>query len=181
MVCQRLSRLDEHYLARLVERAFEGGNPSESRRRGIDDSDLPVLERLTRLFPCAEEACAGGTARIACVLERFVQSALRDRDPDPIALLYTQLFDSELSISPAVAHRKPRGVHDADPSLGSLDHHHVGQALQRLRPSLGERERSFPAVLAPRLVLPPSPALALDGRTVVPPVAAVAGRDFSTC
>ena len=103
-VCARLSRLDEHYLARLVERAFDGGNPSQSRRGAIDDSDLPVLERITRLFPCAAEARAGGVARLACVLERFIQSAIRDRDPNPIALLYAELFNSELSVSPAVAH-----------------------------------------------------------------------------
>ena len=115
-VCARLSRLDEHYLARLVERAFDGGNPSESRRGAIDDSDLPVLERLTRLFPCAAEARAGGVARLACVLERFIQSSIRDRDPNPIALLYAELFDSELSVSPAVAHLLRLIDHVGDPA-----------------------------------------------------------------
>ena len=115
-VCARLSRLDEHYLARLVERAFDGGNPSESRRGAIDDSDLPVLERLTRLFPCAEEARAGGVARLACVLERFIQSALRDCDPNPIALLYAELFNSELSVSPVVAHLLRLIDHVGDPA-----------------------------------------------------------------
>ena len=115
-VCARLSRLDEHYLARLVERAFDGGNPSQSRRGAIDDSDLPVLERITRLFPCAEEARAGGVARLACVLERFIQSAIRDRDPNPIALLYAELFNSELSVSPAVAHLLRLIDHVGDPA-----------------------------------------------------------------
>ena len=103
-VCARLSRLDEHYLARLVERAFDGATHSESRRGGVDDSDLRVLEHLTRLFPGAEEARAGGAPRMGRVLERFVQGALRERDPNPIALLYAELFNSELSVSPAVAH-----------------------------------------------------------------------------
>ena len=115
-VCARLCRLDEHYLARLVERAFDGATHSESRRGGVDDSDLPVLERLTRLFPCAAEARAGGVARLACVLERFVQSAIRDRDPNPIALLYAELFDSELSVSPAVAHLLRLIDHVGDPA-----------------------------------------------------------------
>ena len=115
-VCARLSHLDEHYLARLVERAIDGGNPSQSRRGAIDDSDLPVLERITRLFPCAEEARAGGVARLACVLERFIQRAIRDRDPNPIAFLYAQLFDSELSVSPAVAHLLRLIDHVGDPA-----------------------------------------------------------------
>ena len=115
-VCARLTRLDVHYLARLVERAIDGGNPSESRRGAIDDSDLPVLERLTRLFLCAAEARAGGVARLACVLERFIQSSIRDRDPNPIALLYAELFDSELSVSPAVAHLLRLIDHVGDPA-----------------------------------------------------------------
>ena len=115
-VCARLTRLDEHYLARLVERAFDGGHPSQSRRGAIDDSDLPVLERITRLFPCAEEARAGGVARLARVLERSIQGALRDRDPNPIALLYAELFGSELSVSPAVAHLLRLIDHVGDPA-----------------------------------------------------------------
>ena len=96
-----LNRLDERWLARLVDRVMAG--PAAMVPVDVEPSDFRVLDWLTADLP------TGGTPRprrargLARVLERAVRRAIRGKDRATLTQIYRTLCRSELAVSPAVA------------------------------------------------------------------------------
>ena len=99
-----LARLDEAYLARLVDRAMDGADGAPVVSADVEPSDLQVLERLTAGLPAPAKAAPRTPRALARVLERSVRRALRSKDRAALAEIYRTLWRLELSISPSVAH-----------------------------------------------------------------------------
>ena len=80
-----LARLDEAYLARLVDRAMDGADGAPVVSADVEPSDLQVLDRLTAgLHPPAKAAPRSPRA-LARVLERCVRGAIRSKDRAALA------------------------------------------------------------------------------------------------
>ena len=98
-----LTRLDEQYVGRLVDRAMADADGAAMVSVDVEPSDCQVLRLLTADLPSGAKGRARTLRGLARELERAVRRALRANDRAVLAGLYRTLCRSELSISPAVA------------------------------------------------------------------------------
>ena len=96
-----LNRLDECWLARLVERVMAG--PAAMVPVDVEPSDCRVLDWLTADLPTGAKPRPRRARGLARLLERAVRRALRERDRATLTQIYKTLCRSELAVSPAVA------------------------------------------------------------------------------
>ena len=99
-----LTRLDDQYLARLVDRAMDGADAASVVTAAVEASDLQVLDRLIAGLHPPAKAPPRSPRALARVLERCMRGAIRSKDRATLAEMYRTLWRLELSISPGVAH-----------------------------------------------------------------------------
>ena len=98
-----LTRLDEQYVGRLVDRAMADADGATMVSVDVEPSDLQVLRLLTADLPSGAKGRARTLRALARELERAVRRALRANDRAGLAEIYRKLCRSELPVSPAVA------------------------------------------------------------------------------
>ena len=97
-----LTRLDEQYLAWLVDRALQTADAS-TVPVDVEQSEFGALTLLTAALPARTRGRARTARGLARVLERAVRRALCAKDRDALTEIYKRLCRSEMAISPAVA------------------------------------------------------------------------------
>ena len=98
-----LTRLDEQYVARLVDRAMADADGAAMVSVEVEPSDSHVLRLLTADLPSGVKGRRRTLRGLARALERAVRRALRANDRAALVEIYRKLCRSELSVSPAVA------------------------------------------------------------------------------
>ena len=98
-----LTRLDEQYVGRLVDRAMADADGAAMVSVDVEPSDCQLLRLLTADLPSGAKGCARTLRGLARELERVVRRALRAKDRAALAEIYRRLCRSELPVSPAVA------------------------------------------------------------------------------
>ena len=98
-----LTRLDEQYVGRLVDRAMADADGAAMVSVDVEPSDCQVLRLLTADLPSGAKGRARTLRGLARELERVVRRALRANDRAGLAEIYRRLCRSELPVSPAVA------------------------------------------------------------------------------